>query len=277
MELLEKRKQEERDFHDKLRAVENDPHVADTRWSPALEATIKNNPLWVNTKYYSVERSSRAMVLDWFRRNCRDKVVLDYCCGNGEDSIQVARAGAKSVIGIDISDISIANCTKLAEANGVSHVATFRTADAERTGFADNSFDIITEYGSLHHLDLERSMAELARLIRSDGKIICNETLGHNPIIHLYRKLTPHLRTAWEVEHIIRSKHFRVMEKYFGKVELHFFHLFTLLGVPFRNTPVFGRLLSLLEGIDRFVLKLPFLRWQAWQVVFILSEPKKAS
>jgi hypothetical protein len=117
-------------------------------------------------------------------------------------------------------------------------------------------------------------LAELSRILRPAGKIICTEALAHNPFIHLYRKLTPHLRTAWEVENIMQKQHFLLASKYFGKIEIKLFHLFTLLAVPFRKTPLFLPLLTVLEWVDSFFLKLPGLQWWAWQSVFILSDPK---
>jgi ubiquinone/menaquinone biosynthesis C-methylase UbiE len=272
---VETRKQREKEFHDQLRLINEDVHVADTRWSPELEETIKNNPMWVNMKYYSIERQSRTMVLDWFKENCKGKRVLDYCCGNGEDGVFIAQSGAKEVVGIDISDVSIANCQELARKNGVERLTSYRVGDAENTGFEDNSFDVITEYGALHHLDLEKAFAEMSRILKPDGKIICNEALGHNLVINAYRRLTPHLRTEWEVEHIIRKENFEVAQRYFDKIELHFYYLFTLLAVPFRNLPIFEPLLGFLEKIDNAILKLPLIKWQAWQIVFVLSEPKK--
>jgi ubiquinone/menaquinone biosynthesis C-methylase UbiE len=273
--LNEIRKQKEREFHDKLRMVSGDVHVTDTRWSPEIEDTIKNNPMWANMKYYSIERQSRNMVVNWFKENCTGKRVLDYCCGNGADSIIIAQNGAAEVIGIDISDVSIRNCQDLAKKNHLDNIASFLVRDAENTGFEDNYFDIITEYGCLHHLDLEKAFAELSRVLKPDGKVICNESLGHNPVIHLYRKMTSHLRTEWEVDHIIRKPHFKVAEKYFDHIELRFYHLFTLLGFPLRNTTLFSGLLSGLEKIDNILLKLPLIKWQAWQVIFILSKPKQ--
>jgi ubiquinone/menaquinone biosynthesis C-methylase UbiE len=272
---MDNRKRQEKEFHDNLRRVEGDSHVTATRWSPDIECTIKSNPLWTNMKYYSVERRSRQMVLSWFNNNCANKRVLDYCCGNGEDSRVIAQYGAKEVVGIDISEISIKNCIQLAAKEGVSAVTTYEVRDAEDTGFENDSFDIITEYGALHHIDLDKAFSEMARMLRSDGKIICNEALAHNPGIHLYRKLTPHLRTNWEVEHIMRKDDFERARKYFGKIELCFFHLFSLLAVPFRKTFLFLPLLSTLEGIDAMLLKIPGIRWWAWQVVVILSQPLK--
>jgi ubiquinone/menaquinone biosynthesis C-methylase UbiE len=272
---VEKRKQIERDFHNKIRLTTDDIHVADTRWSPSMEGTIKNNPLWINMKYYSIERKSREFVLGWFNNNCKGKRVLDYCAGNGEDGVYIAKHGAEKVTGIDISDVSIENCKSLADKNEVSNKTEYLISDAENTGFDDNSFDVITEYGALHHLDREKAFPEMARILKADGKIICNEALAHNPLIHLYRKKTPDLRTEWEVEHIMRKEDFIVAEKYFGKVELHFFHLLTLTAVPFRKIPGFSLFLNLLEKLDAILLRMPGMKWWAWQVVFVLSEPKK--
>ncbi|MFO1247315.1 MAG: class I SAM-dependent methyltransferase [Alphaproteobacteria bacterium] len=272
---LEERKIKERDFHNTHRLVTEDAGVAETRWSPELEGTIQKNPAWANMKYYAIERLSRNFILDWYSKNVKGKVVLDYCCGNGEDGMLIAKAGAQKVIGIDISDVSIENSHNLAVANGVGDIVEHRVADAENTGFPDNTFDIITEYGCLHHLDLSRAIPELARVLKPDGKLIGDEALAHNIIIHTYRKLTPHLRTEWEVDHILRRKDFKLMENYFGKVDLRFYYLFSILAVPFRNTFFFKPLLWVLELLDSIVLKIPGIRWQAWQVVLILSEPKK--
>jgi ubiquinone/menaquinone biosynthesis C-methylase UbiE len=273
---MEARKKAEMEFHDKIRTVTDDTGVAETRWSPKLEATISDNPMWANMKYYAVERRSREMVLAWFRTHCKGKRVLDYCCGNGEDGIYIAKHGAAQVIGIDISETSIQNCTQFARREGVDRVASYQVADAENTGFPDDSFDVITEYGALHHLDLDKAFTEITRILKPDGKVICNEALAHNILIHTYRRLTPKLRTEWEVDHIMRARDFAVPAKYFGRIEMHFFHLFTLFAVPFRKVPfVFNPLLRVLEAIDAVLLKLPWLRWQAWQVVFVLSEPKK--
>ncbi len=275
MEPMEQRKEIERDFHNNQRLVTDDGHVADTRWSLDLEPTIATNPDWINMKYYAVERRSRMRVLDWFKQNCHGKKVLDLCCGNGDDSIYLANNGAQQVIGLDISDVSVENCRLSARRHNVTEVASFVVGDAEKTDFPDDSFDIITEYGALHHIDLTRVLPEMARILRPGGKFIGTEALAHNPLIHAYRRLTPKLRTEWEVGHILRRRQFRTMTDYFDGLEMEFFHLFTLGAVPLRKTAVFEPVLGFLEKIDAVVLKIPGLRWHAWQTVFVLSGPKK--
>jgi ubiquinone/menaquinone biosynthesis C-methylase UbiE len=269
------RKQVEKEFHDKLRAVGTDEYVAETRWSPELEETIKKNPLWVNMKYYAIERASRNFVERWYEQHVEGMRVLDYCCGNGEDGVLIVGFGAKEVVGIDISEVSVENSQNLAVREGFADRVSHMVADAEETGFEDSTFDIVTEYGSLHHLDLDKAFAELARVLKPGGKAICQEAIRHNPLIHLYRKLTPSLRTPWEIPHILGRSSLNNAKRYFETVEVHHYHLVSLLSVPFRHTKLFNPLLSLLERVDQVLLSIPGLRWMAWQMVIVLSDPKK--
>jgi ubiquinone/menaquinone biosynthesis C-methylase UbiE len=269
------RKNIEREFHDSLRLVDGDKHVADTRWSPELEDTIENNPLWVNMKYYAVEESSRDFVMSWYQKNTPGKHILDYCCGNGEDGIIIAEKWDATVVGIDISEVSIENCQRRAKEVGVSDRVTHAVGDAEALEFEDETFDIVIEYGALHHLELDNAFSEMARVLRPGGKAICQEAVGHNPIIHAYRKRTPKLRTSWEVDHILRRSFLVVARKYFNQVDVRHFHLFGLLAVPLRRTFLFRPALKLLNAIDSCVLRIPGFRWMAWQMVITLSDPRK--
>ena len=268
---MDRRKIEEKIFHNNLRKG-----AYGQRWSPELEEKIMNDPYWSNMKFYSIERKSRMFVENWLIENTKNKVVLDFCCGNGEDSIFMAKNGASKVIGIDISEVSITNCIKRSVSENIDNISNFRVMDAENLEFDYNTFDVVSEYGALHHIDLEKAFKSMVKVLKPNGKMICVEALGHNPIIHLYRKRTMDLRTKWEVDHILIKKDIKKIYKYFNRIEyLGFFHLTTLMAVPFRNKCYFNSLLGTLEKIDEVILKFPFIKWHAWQVVFVLSEPKK--
>lgn len=269
-ETMESRKKNEAEFHDRLR--QDAPFQ---RYTLAAETVVQQDPLWSNFKFYSVEKSSRAHFDRWLLTRCPGKRLLDYGCGNGEDSIRAAEKGA-SVVGIDISEVSITHCKQRALAAGVSESTEFHVMDAEALRFEDNSFDLIMEYGVLHHLDFSAAMREIARVLRQTGAVICTEALGHNPLIRAYRRRTPHLRTAWEVEHILRKETIQLARKWFEKIDLRFYHLATLAAIPFRRTPLFGPVLTSLEAVDALLLRMPFIRWQAWQVVIELSQPRKS-
>ena len=257
---MELRKQKEREFHNRrIEASQTD------------EATYRL--LTSNKKFYSVTRGSRDFIRQWILQRCQNKRVLDYCCGIGNFTCFIAKDSAETV-GIDISEVSIEACKKRAIDEKVDKKVSFLVMDAENLEFGGGSFDIIVCMGILHHLDIQRAYSELARVLKPDGEIICAEPLAHNPFIQLYRKMTPHLRTEWEAEHILTGSSIKSAEKYFGRVETRFFHLATLAAVPFRNLPVFSFILSLLEVVDGVLLKIPILKWQAWQIVFVLSQPK---
>jgi hypothetical protein len=62
--------------------------------------------------------------------------------------------------------------------------------------------------------------------------------------------------------------------RHFAKVDIRFFHLFTILAIPFRSTRVFEGLLAALQAIDRLVLKIPGVRLMAWQMYMVYSHPR---
>ncbi|MBI4282128.1 MAG: class I SAM-dependent methyltransferase [Chloroflexi bacterium] len=266
---MDDRKEAEKHFHDHLRE-----ELPFQRYTREAEDELSSDPRWSNLKFYSIERKSRAYVEKWIRARCEGKKILDYGCGNGEDALFAAENGATAV-GIDISEVSIANCQRSATERGLSTRTSFQVMDAEHLEFEDNSFDLVVVYGVLHHLDFAAAMGEISRVLKPNGQAICTEALAHNPLIHAYRKRTLELRTPWEVDHIMRRKNIQMASRWFEGVNTRFYHLATIAAVPFRRVPGFSLLLSALEGTDALLLRLPWLRWQAWQVVFELSKPRK--
>lgn len=258
---LEPRKREEIEFHNRIRSA------------AVLENSEAYEHYRSNDKFYSVDRANRELCERWLRERVPGKKVLDYCCGEGFYSLFVADVGGH-VTGIDISDVSVEHCRSEAEKRGVAGLTHFQVMDAEAMEFADDSFDYIVCAGVLHHLDLNRAYAELARVLKPGGEIICMEPLKHNPLIQLYRKRTPHLRTAYESEHILGRDDLQLARRYFGDVRYQFFHLATLAAVPFRRLPGFGGLLRVLELVDKILLGVPGIRWQAWMTVFFLKDPR---
>ena len=259
---MEERKAEEAEFHNRLR----DPEL--------LRDAKKHARLTSNLKYYSATAASDAAYTRWLFDRCAGKRVLDYACGNGRYSRLLAQHGA-SVVGIDISDISIENCRRLAEEEGLADRATFRVMDCERLEFADNTFDIVCESGALHHLDLRAAVGEISRVLKPTGQAICLESVGHNPLFQAYRRLTPHLRTRYETEHILRMRDLNVMREVFDQVDVQFFHLTSLFAVPFRNTGLFPGVLKVFDAVDSVLMRIPGVREQAWIMILTLSKPKK--
>jgi len=260
LSATEQRKVIEAEFHDRLR----DPAL---REDAQLHAKLTSNKKW-----YSITRKSKAFGESYLRQHSPGAKALDYACGDGYYALQMASAGA-DVVGIDISTVSVSNAEREARRRG--YAAKFVVMDCEDLEFPDDTFDLINVSGVLHHLNHERAYSELARVLKPSGSVLCIEALAHNPIFHAYRKLTPHLRTAYEAEHILRRRDVLAAQEYFDRIERQFFHLASVVAVPFRNTVLFNPLLCTLELIDSAILSLSPIRWWAWQIAFVLSSPKR--
>lgn len=228
-----------------------------------------------NMKFYSISQSSFLYRDKRLYENIQGKDTLDYCCGNGEIALEMAKKGAAKVHGIDISQVAVDNANELAKKEGVDDRCVYSVMDAENMTFDDSSFDIIHEYGALHHLELSAAFKELSRVLKPDGRLVCTEALRHNPFIHWYRHRTPQLRTDWEVEHILGVPEIMSGKQYFNKVDVRFFHMAALAAVPFRKTWVFKPVLGFLEALDAILNRLPGIRRWAWVAVIIYEEPRK--
>jgi len=227
-----------------------------------------------NKKWYAITRRSRDFKTDLLRRLAPSAVALDYCCGLGGTSLALAEGGA-TVHGIDISQESVNTAAKLLRDNGFGETSHFHVMDAEKLDFEDQMFDLIVCSGVLHHLDVNHAFPELARVLKPSGSIVCIEALGYNPIIRLYRRLTPKLRTAWEIDHILTLREVGLARRHFGKVDVRYFHLLSILAVPLRRTRFFGTTLSVLERLDGLLLRIPGIQRLAWQMIFVLREPQR--
>ena len=228
-----------------------------------------------NIKFYSITQMSERYQHDWMRKRCRGgKKVLDFACGSGENGIFAAQCGA-TVVGIDISPEGVENANLNAEQGGVADRCCFEFMDGENMTFEDNTFDFGVEYGALHHVELDAALSELARVIKPGGEMICVEAMRHNPVIHAYRKRTPQLRTAWEVDHILGVESLDIMRKYFARVDARFFHLAALAAVPFRKTILFKPLRWVLNAFDRVILSTRLVGKYGWIMVVSLANPIK--
>jgi ubiquinone/menaquinone biosynthesis C-methylase UbiE len=260
VQVAEERKRLEAELHDQLRGeLKDDAHYI------------------ANQRFYVISDSNKDYVQRWLLQRAKGKLILDYCCGNGHFSVWMGAHGLRSV-GIDISPVSVQDAMQRAAARGLSDYTRFQVADAECLPFPDNSFDYAVVNGVLHHLDLDKSYRELARVLKPEGAVICTEALRHNPLIHWYRKLTPQMRSAWEVDHILGKAEIELGHRYFQNVKLDgFYHLAAIGAVPLRRTPLYPIALPLLRGLDAVLLRLPGVQWMAWMAVFTLANPKKGA
>jgi SAM-dependent methyltransferase len=223
-------------------------------------------------KYYKIVGSRVRFYEELLISRCPGRRVLEYGCGQGGHAYLLAEKGA-SVTAIDLSETAIEQAKELAKTKGLESNADFRIMNAEALDFEDDTFDVVCGTAIIHHLDLNKAFSEIARVLKPDGLVVFMEPMGHNPLINLYRRLTPRLRT--EDEHPLLIEDFELARSFFGEVEARYFHLLSLLAVPFGGTRAFPSVLRALDAADRFLFRyLPSARKHAWYAVMILGRPR---
>jgi len=194
--------------------------------------------------------------------------VLEYGCGSAVQGHRIA-VRAKSLTGIDISDVAIANAETAAKNQGLTNTR-YEAMNAEDMTFADGSFDLIFGRGIVHHLDLDRCFASVARVLRPGGTALFWEPLGHNPILNRYRDATPYARTP--DEHPLLKRDFDLAARFFDISALRFYGLTTILSVPIRDTKSGDMLLKLTGAFDSLLFRTPA-KWLAWYALIELRKP----
>lgn len=264
VDTLEPRKQEEAVFHDE----KVDRHGYDPRSNDLPEKQRANK------RFYSTTEKSTNYVLDWIKQNVSGKVVLDYACGQGSLTREAARMGASLSIGIDVSKISIKNAREDTQREGIEDKAVFFQGDCENTRLPEGSVDVILCSGMLHHLDVTRAFPEMARILKPGGVCLAVEALDYNPVVKLYRLITPKLRTEWEKHHILSHKELKLANREFSVENVKYWHLFSIMATPLRRTPLFGAALALGNALDAIAMRVPPISYMGWQFTFELHKPE---
>lgn len=95
----------------------------------------------------------------------RDKTVLDFGCGGGNEVVEIAQHGAKRVIGIDIRPAALAAAREHAAASGVADRCEFTT-------LVDEPVDAVISLDSFEHFaDPEAVLHQMAVSLRPGGRI----------------------------------------------------------------------------------------------------------
>lgn len=161
---------------------------------------------------------------EWISHQCRyrfagafveGKHVIDIACGSGYGSRILAASNAKEVTGVDISEEAV----EFARKHYQHPALRFFHGDSERKLFDDGSFDIITSFETIEHLNSPEAFLENAiQLLRADGTLIIS---------------TPNLdalfgeRTSFSPYHI-HEFHFAefdtLLHQYFTEIEYYWQH-----------------------------------------------------
>jgi SAM-dependent methyltransferase len=119
--------------------------------------------------------------------------LLDIGCGEGRNSFAAALLGFK-VTAIDFEPLALQRARRLARRKHIKGVA-FQRADVLHLPFSDRSFDVVLDYGCLHHQrksDWPLYKANLLRVLRPQGYCILSV---FTPRFHLFKGS----RRSWQL------------------------------------------------------------------------------
>ena len=153
------------------------------------------------------------------------KHICEIGCGSGVLTRKLATSGAH-VSAIDMS----AEAVRIARERNKEFIpkqVDVQQMDACDLLYNDESFDLVTGMGILHHINTSKAAIEISRVLKPSGKAIFIEPLAHNPISNMWRRLTTSVRTRneWPLSYSEISE----MAKHFSSVTYQEFALLTLL------------------------------------------------
>ena len=183
--------------------------------------------------------------------------VLEIGCGTGLFTRKVYSATGASIIATDISE------ELLAEASGQLSGVTFQKEDAMSMSFANDTFDVVFGSSVLHHLDLEKSLVEIFRVLKPGGRMVFAEPNMLNPQIFIQKNIP--LIKKWlgdspDETAIVRWKFSRLMKKC-GFKNIRIFPYDFLHPVTPRP------LISVVNGIGKLLERVPLVREIAGSVI----------
>jgi SAM-dependent methyltransferase len=192
--------------------------------------------------------------------------VLDMGCGEGKETLQLARRGLL-VVSTDLSHVQLCRARHLVQEFAPGTNVYFVQANAEELPFATDSFRIIHGKAIIHHLDIHLAALEIKRLLKQNGRATFAEPMAHHPIFWLGRQLTPRYRT--KDEHPLTYRELQSFSAHFSQAEIEEFFFLTPLSYFFRILPggeaLFRRVYPTLHRIDQWLFTLSaLLRRMSW-------------
>ena len=110
----------------------------------------------------------------WASEYLKDKhqngaVILDAGCGEGRNSVYLAKQGFK-MYGVDIASRAIEKAQRWIRSEGLTEIVNLRVGDVTRLPYEDDFFDAVIDSHTMEFiLERERYVREVARVLKSEG------------------------------------------------------------------------------------------------------------
>lgn len=110
--------------------------------------------------------------------------VLELGCGTGYFTKEIVKSHA-NVTAIDISP----ELLEAAKKEVIHPNVTFKVDNAYQTSFPDHTFDCVIGSSVLHHLDIDKAICEMSRILKTGGALYFTEPNMLNPQIALQKNI----------------------------------------------------------------------------------------
>lgn len=213
----------------------------------------------------------------------RGRSVLDVGCGDGINSVLLARLGAR-VTGVDISPRSVEIAGRRAEVNGVADRVSLQAAPIEAAALPADAFDLVWADAILHHVldDLELVMQRLVRCTKPDGLLVFSEPVNLVPLMRRIRAHVPVKTDGTPGERPLVRSEVDLVRRHLDGFRMRHYLLFGRLdrfildAYNYERTPLLRRsLMNAIELFDYALLSLPRVRELGGACV-MYGRPRKA-
>lgn len=193
---------------------------------------------------------AREVAFEWLG-DLRGKRVLELGCGSGDNTVLMARRGAR-VIALDIAPSSVRITRQRARANDLNLSIHVTLMPAETLAFPSQMFDWVVGFGLLHHADPAALSLELRRVLKPDGRALFFEPLGTNPLLEFARNHLPYRNKHHSLnEHPLTYNQINLAGRGFQKTRVREFYLFSMIARAVGSEATF----SFLWTLDEFLIR----------------------
>lgn len=141
-------------------------------------ADVNIHAKWVATYRTAEAQAFYEMAFDEIARQLaapRDAMILDAGCGSCAKSVLLAARGFR-VVAMDFSADALALAGETIRRHGVEERITLRQGDLLDLPFENGEFSYVICWGVLMHVpDVQRALAELARVLKPGGVLVTSE------------------------------------------------------------------------------------------------------
>jgi SAM-dependent methyltransferase len=204
---------------------------------------------------------------------CRPRRILDFGCGSGESTTELAALGY-DITGIDVSPDLIALAEERARLDGVLDRAKFLTVDGTTATLPEAAFDLVLVQAVLHHVDLAESLRTLYHVLSPGGWLVIVEPVAYSRLLQWVRDRSPVEKEISPNERQLNHADLRQIGARFEIVRCRHFTIFErLLRLVTARGPIYDWTARFLSAVDFILLRLPGMSHFAATVVLLCRKP----